>query len=240
MILLWERLLPSHVQAARFRCYARSLQLGCHRCGGGGRCAHTSTPCRRGADIHAIHGAGLGSSSGYAPQDFQAIDLALWGGPRRVRPPQWRVAWNCLKWWLKGKPQRAAPNNVEMVRLLLDRGAADDLPIAAALGDTKRIVEILEKDPPRIRETRSNGRLALSAAVEFGHNSIVLLLLERGADPTWPDADGSSRGAALHMLRMLLKSGMSPDYPTWRMKSFLHCLCEGNRGIRFSETACPP
>src|SRR5688572_739917 len=39
----------------------------------------------RGADIHGIHGAGLGSRAGYAPQDLQPIDLAIWGGPRNVR-----------------------------------------------------------------------------------------------------------------------------------------------------------
>ena len=38
----------------------------------------------RGADIHAIHGAGVGSFAGYAPQDKQPIDLAIWGGPRQA------------------------------------------------------------------------------------------------------------------------------------------------------------
>ena len=34
----------------------------------------------RGADIHAIHGVGLGCPRGFAPYDVQAIDIALWGG----------------------------------------------------------------------------------------------------------------------------------------------------------------
>src|SRR5687767_5352055 len=38
----------------------------------------------RGADIHAVHGAGQGSAAGYAPQDKQPIDLAIWGGPIQV------------------------------------------------------------------------------------------------------------------------------------------------------------
>ena len=35
----------------------------------------------RGADINAVHGAGPGSSRGYAAAYFQPIDLALWTGP---------------------------------------------------------------------------------------------------------------------------------------------------------------
>src|SRR5262249_7225915 len=31
----------------------------------------------RGAEVHAIHGAGLGSASGFSPHDIQAIDLAI-------------------------------------------------------------------------------------------------------------------------------------------------------------------
>src|SRR5262245_43782746 len=43
----------------------------------------------RGADVLAIHGNGLGSRAGYAPLDHQPIDLAVWSGPRQVRPPKW-------------------------------------------------------------------------------------------------------------------------------------------------------
>ena len=46
----------------------------------------------RGADIHAVHGAGLGSSSGYAPENLQPIDLAIWGGPATVRRSGWRLS----------------------------------------------------------------------------------------------------------------------------------------------------
>jgi ankyrin repeat protein len=56
----------------------------------------------RGADIHAIHGAGIGSLAGYAPQDRQPIDLAIWGGPRQV-------SWST--------------SNVPLARLLISRAA---------------------------------------------------------------------------------------------------------------------
>src|SRR5215471_21750305 len=32
-----------------------------------------------GSDVHAIHGEGLGTRQGYAPENLQAIDLAIWG-----------------------------------------------------------------------------------------------------------------------------------------------------------------
>ena len=63
-------------------------------------------------------------------------------------------------------------------------------------------------------------RRPLSAAVEFGHERIVRLLLERGADPTWPDADDSPRGSALHaaaragnrpLVELLLAHGADPN-----------------------------
>src|SRR6059036_2219968 len=57
----------------------------------------------RGADIHALHGAGGGNAAGYAPVDFQPIDLALWGRRR----------------------------DAEMARLLLARGVDQDTVIAA-------------------------------------------------------------------------------------------------------------
>src|SRR5262249_5340122 len=55
----------------------------------------------RGADIHAIHGEGLGTRGGYAPENLQGIDLAIWGGPGTIRPSRWQTLRMCLKsvWW---------------------------------------------------------------------------------------------------------------------------------------------
>jgi ankyrin repeat protein len=169
----------------------------------------------RGADIHAIHGAGLGSYSGYAPENLQAIDLAVWGGPPAIRLPAWRFALACLRWFIT----RRRPS-LEIARLLIARGASNDVPTAAALGDHDRVVAILDADAGRIRDTRPNGRRPLSAAAHFGHDAIVKLLLDRGTDPTWPDADDSARGAALHMaarrgdralVELLLAHGADPN-----------------------------
>lgn len=176
----------------------------------------------RGADIHAIHGAGLGSSSGYAPQDLQAIDLAIWGGPRTARQSSWRMLTDCVKWAVASWriSRHHSPHDANMARFLLARGAVYDLTIASELGDRDRVAAMLDEDPGRIRETRPNGRRPLSAAAEFGREDIVRLLLARGADPTWPDADDSPRGAALHaaaraghrpLVELLLAHGADPN-----------------------------
>ena len=79
---------------------------------------------------------------------------------------------------------------------------------------------MLDAAPSRISEQRPDDRRPLSAAAEFGRLDIVRLLLERGADPTWPDADWSERGAALHaaagrgdreMVELLLKHHADPN-----------------------------
>jgi len=172
---------------------------------------------QRGANIHAI----LDSPSGYSPRDLQAIDLAIWGGRRRtVRPPLWRIAWRIARYWL-GRKRIAGtgPCDIGTARLLIARGAAYDLTVAAALGDLDQVRTILDADPSQIRSARPNGRRPLSSAVEFGHDDIVRLLLERGVDPTWPEGD-ATRGSALHtaardgnfpLVQLLIAHGADPN-----------------------------
>jgi len=145
----------------------------------------------RGADVRARHGAGTGDEAGYAPVDFEPIDLALF----------WRRA------------------DLETAHLLLARGASRDLTVSAALGDATRVTALLDEDPARIREARPCGKRPLAAAAEQGHEAIVRLLLDRGADPVWPDV-GAPRGAALYaaarmghrpMVELLLDRGADPN-----------------------------
>ena len=147
----------------------------------------------RGADIHALHGAGQGDTVGYAPVDYQPIDLALF-------------------WHNRG--------DVNTARLLLDRGAAYDLTIAAALGDRARVAAVLDETPERIREARPWGKRPLSSAIEFGQDDIARLLLDRGADPNWPEGSWATQGFALHsaarlgnrkMVELLLDRGADPN-----------------------------
>jgi ankyrin repeat protein len=194
-----------------------------HRAVVGGTQSVVALLLDRGADIHAIHGAGMGSAAGYAPQDLQPIDLAIWGGPRQIRPSRWRSFAGMVKYWLirqSRNGRQVRPCHPGIARLLIARGAAYDTTIAAALGDLVAVRSMLNTDPSRVRTARPNDRLPLSAAAEFGHLEIVRLLLERGANPTWPDVHDSSRGAALHaaaragnleMVELLLKHGADPN-----------------------------
>jgi ankyrin repeat protein len=152
----------------------------------------------RGANIHAIHSTSRGCGGGWGTFDVQAIDLAIW--ERNLCAPSKR--------------------DFATARLLLTRGAAYDLTIASALGDLARVTAILDADPAAIRQARANGRRPVTAAVEFGHHAIAKLLLERGADPTWPEC-GAPRGAALRMavngrgdralVELLLAHGADPN-----------------------------
>ena len=159
----------------------RGARCGCsplHRAVFGGAHKAVALLLDRGADIHAFHGTGMGASKGWWAQDVQAVDLAVWGGPPGLGPP------------------RATRRQKEIANLLLDRGAAYGLTIAAARGDLKRVTEILDEDPEAIREVPRNERSPLSAAVEFGHGDILRLLLDRGADSNGPEL-GSPTGGAL-------------------------------------------
>jgi ankyrin repeat protein len=147
----------------------------------------------RGANIHAVHGVAGGAGAGWWPEDVRAIDLALWGGPR------------------------ARGRDIETARLLLTHGADYHLTIAAALGDVDRVTTLLNEG--RIGEAPPNGRRALSAAIQFGHGALARLLLERGADPSWPEKD-AQKGAALHaaaragdreLVELLLNHGADPN-----------------------------
>lgn len=139
-------------------------------------------------------GADLDATDGTGAQ---AVDLAIWS--QNTLAP--------------------ASDDFHTARLLLSRGALCDLTIAAALGDLERVRELLDQNPACVREVRPNGKRPLSAAIKFGHREIALLLLERGADPNWPESD-APQGASLHiaaragdreLVELLLAHGADPN-----------------------------
>lgn len=96
---------------------------------------------------------------------------------------------------------------------------ADELIHAVASGNTDRAAAILDRDPGRITQCASSGRRLLSVAAESGQYAAAQLLLERGADPTWPESD-AQRGSALHvaaakgnrrLVELLLEHGADPN-----------------------------
>lgn len=150
----------------------------------------------RGANIHAIHSTSRGSGGGWGPYDVQAIDLAIFGN----------------------NPASPAKGDFQTARLLVERGAACDLTVASALGDLDRVRALLDRNPERIREIRPNGRRPLTAALTFRRGAVARLLLERGANPGWPEI-GSPNGASLRiaagggdreMVELLLAHGADP------------------------------
>ena len=163
-----------------------------HRAVGRGLADLVALLLERGANVHAVLSAARGLSGGFWT-DVQAIDLAVWPG-RRARDPR-------------------------IVGLLLEHGATRDLTIAAALGDLDGVRRMLDADPARIRETRPSGRRPLPAAIEFDHDDVARLLLERGADPKWAEPT-SPKGRALHaavsagkldLVKLLLAHGADPN-----------------------------
>jgi hypothetical protein len=100
-----------------------------------------------------------------------------------------------------------------------ETGENHPIHLAAETGDLQRVREFLDAEPSLIRVARPNGRRLLTTAVEFGHESMVRFLLERGANPTWPEPD-ADKGRALHaaaragnraMVELLLSFGADPN-----------------------------
>jgi ankyrin repeat protein len=127
----------------------------------------------------------------------------------------------CAKYflWERRRKRGLQPCDPETAQLLIRRGATYDLTVAAALGDIDRVKAILDEDPAKIQQDRPNGRRPLTTAVEFSRDEIIRLLLERGANPTWPELNADKGGSLHHaagtgnlpLVELLLAHGADPN-----------------------------
>ena len=93
-----------------------------------------------------------------------------------------------------GGPWKFEPAE-NIIQLLLDHDAQIDLFQAAAMGRTRLIESILDRDSSVLDDTDAQGKTALFHAAHNNRLAAVKLLVERGADVNRSDAVGT---AALH------------------------------------------
>src|SRR5204863_291451 len=111
---------------------------------------------------------------------------------------------------------------IDPSRRLVPSTVPEDHPIhdAAEAGELARVRAFLDQQPSLVHDINRAGGHPLHRAAIGGSADVVTLLLERGAGSTWPDADSSERGAALHaaarrgdreMVELLLKHHADPN-----------------------------
>ena len=75
----------------------------------------------------------------------------------------------------------AANGHRELAALLREASGPVDLHEAAAIGDTERLLSILDETPGLVDSFSGEGFTALALAAHFGHADAIRLLLDRGA-----------------------------------------------------------
>jgi ankyrin repeat protein len=103
--------------------------------------------------------------------------------------------------------------------VLLGRGAAYNIYLAATIGDSEFVRDALERDPALANLEDTSHWRPISAAARRNDLAMVQLLLDHGADPSLPE-EGAPLGQALwiavyqrqpEMAKLLLKFGANPN-----------------------------
>ena len=148
-------------------------------------------------------------ASGFSSDDrlggtgFRPVVLALW------HHPYWQ--------------QR---NDYAIAHQLLERGARYSITVAAALGDEKRVRDLLASNAELANDQEPGGKRPLSAAAERNHVGVVNRLLDAGADPNLDDAPSPLRAVCWDSRQKprLSRTGrlLSPlsKQPLWNLAKF--------------------
>jgi len=108
----------------------------------------------------------------------------------------------------------------DIVELLRRRGVTLDVFEAAAAGDVERVTELLDADPSLLHAHAVDGWTPLHLAAHFRQDTIVVELLERGADVHLRSRNSHANtalhaalagGASPGLVRRLLAAGVEVD-----------------------------
>src|SRR5437667_5760346 len=107
----------------------------------------------------------------------------------------------------------------EIAQLFVERGAEVSFAEACAVGDRRRALELLDRDPSLVKSYSEDGFPALGLAIFFQHPELARELIERGADVN-AAARNPQRVAPVHAaatvqdyatMRLLLQRGADPN-----------------------------
>lgn len=108
----------------------------------------------------------------------------------------------------------------EIRDFLLARGAALELPDAAAVGNLDQVKFLVERDPSLARSFSPDGFPVVALAAVFGHLEVTRYLHQHGADINASATNGSGYNALTgavasghtELVRFLLEQGANPNY----------------------------
>lgn len=137
-------------------------------------------------------------------------------------------------------PDAVAAGNLEIVTLMLDRGASPggEALAAACKAGSRPMVDFLLS---RGADPKLDARNVLIAAVDGKDTGILTLMLEKGADPNAGRGDSLPpiSYAAFHdegpVLALLLAHGADPNIPdAWETRPLAHAVSFGNEaGVKY-------